>query len=164
MAVVGGTASVLGGGKFANGAMSGAFVHLYNAERFMMKVLTSSPFLFKYFFGFGTDMNIDPNSHLGLRLRVALRSQMNTFRNYAKEGLSGKFSLKYNLTNTPLLFSLGDGKIFADIGQDGDYYFINFFIRDKFIDALDINDAWEGNQDIGIPYNINFDYLEIKKR
>ena len=32
MAVVGGTASVLGGGKFANGAMSGAFVHLFNAE------------------------------------------------------------------------------------------------------------------------------------
>ena len=32
MAVVGGTASALGGGKFANGAMSGAFVHLFNAE------------------------------------------------------------------------------------------------------------------------------------
>ena len=32
MAVVGGTASALGGGKFANGAMSGAFVHLFNHE------------------------------------------------------------------------------------------------------------------------------------
>ena len=32
MAVVGGTASVLGGGKFANGAMSGAFMHLFNYE------------------------------------------------------------------------------------------------------------------------------------
>ncbi len=32
MAVVGGTASALGGGKFTNGAMSGAFVHLFNAE------------------------------------------------------------------------------------------------------------------------------------
>ena len=32
MAVVGGTASVLGGGKLANGAMSAAFVHLFNAE------------------------------------------------------------------------------------------------------------------------------------
>ncbi len=32
MAVVGGTASALGGGKFANGAMSGAYVHLFNAE------------------------------------------------------------------------------------------------------------------------------------
>jgi len=31
-AAIGGTASVLGGGKFANGAMSGAFQRLYNAE------------------------------------------------------------------------------------------------------------------------------------
>ena len=31
MAIVGGTASRLGGGKFANGAVSAAFVHMYNA-------------------------------------------------------------------------------------------------------------------------------------
>jgi len=31
-AIVGGTASALGGGKFANGAASGAFVHMFNAE------------------------------------------------------------------------------------------------------------------------------------
>jgi len=31
-AVVGGTAAVIGGGKFANGAVSGAFVHMFNAE------------------------------------------------------------------------------------------------------------------------------------
>jgi len=30
--IVGGTASALGGGKFANGAVSGAFVHMFNAE------------------------------------------------------------------------------------------------------------------------------------
>ena len=30
-AIVGGTASELGGGKFANGAVTGAFVHMYNA-------------------------------------------------------------------------------------------------------------------------------------
>jgi hypothetical protein len=30
--IIGGTASVLGGGKFVNGAVSGAFVHLFNAE------------------------------------------------------------------------------------------------------------------------------------
>jgi len=30
-AIVGGTASRLGGGKFANGAVSAAFVHMYNA-------------------------------------------------------------------------------------------------------------------------------------
>ena len=32
MGVVGGTASALGGGKFANGAVSGAFVHMFNGE------------------------------------------------------------------------------------------------------------------------------------
>jgi hypothetical protein len=31
-AVVGGAASVIGGGKFANGAASAAFMHLVNAE------------------------------------------------------------------------------------------------------------------------------------
>ena len=32
MSIVGGTASKLGGGKFSNGAVSGAFVHMFNAE------------------------------------------------------------------------------------------------------------------------------------
>ena len=32
MAVVGGTAAVIGGGKFANGALAGAFMHMFNAE------------------------------------------------------------------------------------------------------------------------------------
>ena len=32
MAIIGGTFAKLGGGKFANGAMSTAFVHLFNAE------------------------------------------------------------------------------------------------------------------------------------
>jgi len=31
-AIVGGTASKIGGGKFSNGAVSGAFVHMFNAE------------------------------------------------------------------------------------------------------------------------------------
>ena len=37
MAVVGGTTSVITGGKFANGAESGAFVHLFNAEGVVSK-------------------------------------------------------------------------------------------------------------------------------
>jgi RHS repeat-associated protein len=41
-AVVGGTASVLGGGKFANGAMSGAFIQMFNAE--MAKMLRKSDY------------------------------------------------------------------------------------------------------------------------
>ena len=39
-AVVGGTASKIGGGKFSNGAVSGAFVHMFNAERVMSKFST----------------------------------------------------------------------------------------------------------------------------
>jgi len=35
-AIVGGTASKLGGGKFSNGAVSGAFVHMFNAEQALM--------------------------------------------------------------------------------------------------------------------------------
>jgi len=38
MAVVGGTTSVITGGKFANGAESGAFVHLFNAEGGFSKI------------------------------------------------------------------------------------------------------------------------------
>jgi len=36
-AIVGGTTAKLGGGKFANGAVSGAFVHMFNAEGLTMK-------------------------------------------------------------------------------------------------------------------------------
>ncbi|NOR58119.1 MAG: hypothetical protein GQ474_06325 [Sulfurimonas sp.] len=32
MAIIGGTTSALSGGKFANGAVTGAFVHMFNAE------------------------------------------------------------------------------------------------------------------------------------
>jgi len=32
MATVGGTVSSIAGGKFANGAVSGVFVHLFNGE------------------------------------------------------------------------------------------------------------------------------------
>jgi len=40
MGIVGGTASALGGGKFSNGAMSGAFTHMFNAEagHYAMKI------------------------------------------------------------------------------------------------------------------------------
>jgi hypothetical protein len=41
MAVVGGTVSELTGGKFANGAVSGAFVHLFNAEGVVHKYIKS---------------------------------------------------------------------------------------------------------------------------
>jgi len=50
-ATVGGTASELGGGKFANGAVSGAFVHMFNheAEAFQEKM--------KEMFGYTQDPN-----------------------------------------------------------------------------------------------------------
>lgn len=39
--IVGGTASELGGGKFSNGAVSGAFVHMFNAEGVLKKLTFS---------------------------------------------------------------------------------------------------------------------------
>ena len=39
MAIVGGTASALGGGKFSNGAVSGAFVHMFNVEAYARNFL-----------------------------------------------------------------------------------------------------------------------------
>ena len=39
MALVGGTTSELSGGKFSNGAVSGAFVHMFNAE---LKVISKT--------------------------------------------------------------------------------------------------------------------------
>ena len=39
MAIIGGTFANLSGGKFANGAMSAAFTHLFNAEANLYKVL-----------------------------------------------------------------------------------------------------------------------------
>jgi len=39
--IVGGTASEIGGGKFSNGAITAAFVHLYNAEGVGQKIKTS---------------------------------------------------------------------------------------------------------------------------
>lgn len=39
--VVGGTASEIGGGKFSNGAVSGAFVHMFNAENILKKLTFS---------------------------------------------------------------------------------------------------------------------------
>ena len=41
-AIVGGTASEIGGGKFSNGAISGAFVHMFNAEK-IGKYFVSKP-------------------------------------------------------------------------------------------------------------------------
>ena len=46
MAIVGGTAAALGGGKFANGAVSGAFVHMFNGEA--MKFIRASLSTWKY--------------------------------------------------------------------------------------------------------------------
>ena len=168
-AFVAGTISQITGGKFANGAWSGAFRFMFNeamqkVEYMFDKIITNSNFLSHYFFGFGSDMNIDPKSYMGLRLKLALRTQINELNvQIAKDvqnGIYGRYSLPYNLTDVSLLFSLGDGSLKADVFNLGDLYKIHFYIRDKFIDALDINDKWSGNQDIGIPYKINFDFYE----
>ena len=49
MAIIGGTFARLGGGKFANGAMSAAFVHLFNGEigKYIHKTVNSVKHLWK---------------------------------------------------------------------------------------------------------------------
>jgi len=172
-AIVAGTISTISGGKFANGAMSGAFRFMFNewkhkAQYLLEKTAISSNFLAKYWFGFGGDMNIDPNSHMGLRLKLALRTQISDLRTQIASdvdgGIYGRYSESYNLTNESILFAIGDGSLKADVFNMRDSYKIHFFIRDEFVDALDINDQWSGNQDIGIPYDIKFDFYETYKK
>jgi len=50
-AIVGGTASEIGGGKFSNGVVSGAFVHMFNAEGILKSQKT-------YFSTFGANITV----------------------------------------------------------------------------------------------------------
>jgi RHS repeat-associated protein len=55
-AVAGGTAAVIGGGKFANGAMTAAFVHLFNAEQWWRHAMRMGALG-------ATNMNAEMNRH-----------------------------------------------------------------------------------------------------
>jgi uncharacterized protein (TIGR02594 family) len=60
--MIGGTASALGGGKFANGAYTAAFQHLLNNETIpRARLLLSDDFLYIASTQLGVDENINPN-------------------------------------------------------------------------------------------------------
>ncbi|WP_428737712.1 RHS repeat-associated core domain-containing protein [Sulfurimonas sp.] len=127
-------------------------------------IIASSPFLYHYFFGLGQTMNISPFSSLGRLLQGNLSTQILDMKNEAIKDArqvcgeyNGHYSRAYDLTNIPELFSLGNGSIFAETYCNNGLCLMHFYIRDAFTDALDIHDQWQGNQDIGIPYRINFD-------
>jgi len=64
MAMVGGFASVISGGKFLNGAVSAAFVHLFNAERGVRRApknLTAAKLLYKWLKKKGGEYYFGPN-------------------------------------------------------------------------------------------------------
>jgi len=60
---------------------------------------------------------------------------------------------------------MGDGYLYAELIIDKDVYIIHYYIREVFVDALDIHDKIKSpNIDVGIPYKINFDiYEEVTK-
>ena len=123
-------------------------------------------FLNHYFFGFGKTMDIKPNSYHGKLIRkhldITMKNNYNSIMD-ASSNICGNYRTtiedNINFTNNRELFSIGDSNLKTTaICTDGKCL-IRYQIRDHFIDALDINDALEGNQDISIPYNINFDYV-----
>ena len=76
--IIGGTASALGGGKFANGAYTAAFQHMLNAEIIpRARLLVSDDFLYYASSQLGVDEHIHPNIikkyHASTSLAVSLQ-------------------------------------------------------------------------------------------
>jgi len=76
MGIVGGTASALGGGKFSNGAMSGAFTHMFNSEArgSILKRLAN---------------NISNNNDVDSKIRSRLKSVLKQDKLFYKDSTDG---------------------------------------------------------------------------
>ena len=107
--VVGGTASEIGGGKFSNGAVSGAFVHMFNAERILKE----------YTLGIHTNTNSNARFHKGhawISITSNQTGEINTYGLYADQEL-------------PMHESFGTGGVQVDIELQGNYsYKTNHFV------------------------------------
>ena len=109
MAIIGGTFAKLGGGKFANGAMSAAFVHLFNQEQWykLADAMKKMPHLLwgiikkgpKTFYGFWTKMLPDTisNEKIPFGLRVGLKGITTATEIGATYGLSGRVQVAYDM-------------------------------------------------------------------
>lgn len=102
-AVIGGTASKISGGKFANGAQTGAFQYLFNQAA--PKIIDSTKdALDHYFNGNGQDVQLGPNTQDAI-----INSKDQQYRlNRIKQGLSTSNSGNYGVDVTSEMFHVGD--------------------------------------------------------
>ena len=102
-AIIGGTASKISGGKFANGAQTGAFQFLFNQAA--PKIIDSTKeALDHYFNGNGQDVQLGPNTQDAIK-----NSSDQQFRlNRIKQGLSTSNSGNYGVDVTSDIFHVGD--------------------------------------------------------
>ncbi len=131
MAIIGGTFANLGGGKFANGAMSAAFVHLFNQEQWykLADAMKKMPNLLgdffkkvpKTFYNFWTKMLPDTisNEKIPLGLRVGLKGVATVTEMGATAGLPERVAMVYDM------FS---GAFFSTY-QTSIYGFAGFYIK-----------------------------------
>jgi len=76
----------------------------------------------------------------------------------------GEYDLIGYLPDWPALFALGNGRIERSATCQANTCHFTFSYRDTFIDALDVKDQWEGNQDLwgSTPYKIEHSWTVEK--
>ena len=143
--IIGGTASVLGGGKFANGATTGAFVHLFNAEGKKIKNL---------------EWDLDKNGILSL----------DEANNWYKNGKGVTIDVDaskltvLDLEDVDIVFGIEDYLVHGSVSlapNGGIYqsrYDFDIRIRDDFLTAIKNAGTVIGwmNAGEGMPYDIRF--------
>ena len=156
MAMAGGTTSQITGGKFANGAINGAFVHLFNHE-----AVRSIGGFVKHYFGDGSSRNVTDEYILS----DSAQSKMSVFENQAIDSAktNGSFygwsreSTKVTWEST-YLFSIGHSGNDLGIGNKGFYMsagcssgscHFTYDLYDSFSDPLDIG--------MGLPFSKPYD-------
>ena len=98
MAIIGGTFAKLGGGKFANGAMSAAFVHLFNGE-LLSKIL-----------------DLYAEKATPYSIKQATKKELETslpekFRNILASGVGGAATGAYTGASTGTPYGIGAGAV-----------------------------------------------------
>ncbi len=129
MATVGGTVSEITGGKFANGAVSGAFVHLFNAEarrilkpnEYNFKVARAASKEIRKLYGIKNGeefvsrvgLNVDPNDSDSID-----EARFQLERDLQQIGIIGLYGATKQLSETYYmnLVKFGQGKITSTFG------------------------------------------------
>jgi len=108
--IVGGTASALGGGKFSNGAVSGAFVHMFNAEGGAKKIVDStSEAVSHYYNGKGQPVELGIKTKLALRTNQAQINHLQNIVSGRTSSLTGNYGI--DLTGSATTFHVGDTRV-----------------------------------------------------